>query len=148
MPFFKTTYNILVQVDKDEAFDANWMDSDKLILPNKKPWDYKRDLKIEDVNLWEVIFERSGGVGVYASWDPYAEFYLITYGYTTVNPLKYINGVPYTDRLIETYYGQGAQKKVIARMKELNIPFSLNDVWVDQEELWLYQDYSPKKLIL
>ena len=78
MPFFKTTYNILTKPWEDEAWDDNWMNSDTLILPPKKDWDYKRELTIEDVSLWEVIYQQGGGLALYASWDPYAEFYLIT----------------------------------------------------------------------
>lgn len=137
MPFFKTTYNILIKQDEDELFNDNWMDSDKLILPPKIEWDYSREMQIEDVDIWEVIYEQTNGFGVYASWLPYAEFYLITSGNT--NHLRMINGVPYGDRIWETYYGKGADKKVQSRMRELNIPFSLNKKWVEPEKVWLYQ---------
>ena len=69
---FKTTQNIFK--DFEEYFDPNWMDSNSLILPPKKEWDYKRPMQIEDVDLWEVIYEQGGAVGVYASYNPFAEF--------------------------------------------------------------------------
>jgi hypothetical protein len=147
MPFFKSTHNILLQVDQDEVFDINWMDSDKLILPPKKDWDYGRELQIEDVSIWEVLYESSGGVGVYASWDPYAEFYLITYGFNPLNPLRFINNIGYSSKLIDTYYGQGAQEQVKNKMKELNIPFRLNEVWVEPENMWLYTKKEDLKII-
>ncbi len=50
---FKSTQNIFK--DLQEYFDPNWMDSNSLILPPKKEWDYKRPMQIEDVDLWEVI---------------------------------------------------------------------------------------------
>lgn len=121
MPIFKSTYNILKRPDEDEVFNPNWMDSNTLILPPKKDWDYKREMVIEDVNIWEVIFEQGGGASVYASWDPYAEFYLIIY-----------------QNQIETFYGQGAQKRLIKFLKDKNIPFNLNTIWVDNEKMWLY----------
>lgn len=133
MPQFKSTYNILKKQDEDEVFNPNWMDSDKLILPPTKKWDYKRDLKIEDIDIWEVLYEASGGIGVYAAWTPYAEFYMMTTGWKPLQPNQIIN-----DRFIETFYGQGAQKKVYARSQELNIPLSFVTTWVDPEDIWLY----------
>jgi len=80
MPQFKTTKNIFVDPWNDELFDQNWMNSESVSLPPKKDWDYKREIKIEDVDIWEVIYQQGGGLGLYASWSPYAEFYLITKG--------------------------------------------------------------------
>ncbi len=128
MPIFKSTFNILTKPWEDEVFDPNWMDSDKLVLPPKKNWDYARPLQIEDVNIWEVIFEHGGGWGLYASWDPYAEFYLLRMG----------------PQGMETYYGSGVQKHLKAKLKELNLKFSTNDVWVEPEDMWLYQEPEPK----
>ena len=131
MPFFKTTKNILV--DNEEYFDPNWMDSDKLVLPAKTMWDYARQIQIEDVNIWEQLYQRGGGFGIYASWDPYAEFYLIT--------LPGLNGG--TDKL-ETYYGPNASKEVYKRAKDFGYDMPLNKIWVEPEEMWLYQDPEPK----
>ena len=133
MPLFKSTYNILKKQDEDEVFNPNWMDSDKLILPPTKTWDYQRELQIEDIDIWEVLYEASGGIGVYAAWSPYAEFYLLTTGWL---PLK--ENMRVNDRLIETYYGQGAQQKVMKRAQELDIPLPTFNSWVDPENMWLY----------
>jgi len=137
MPIFKTTKDIFKTPWEDELFDENWMDSDKLVLPPKLNWDYARELQIEDVDIWEVIYQQGGGVGVYASWSPYAEFYLITLPF-----------FKYRENGFETYYGPGAQEAVQIRMRELNIPFSLNEVWVENEDMWLYQKPIPNTLIL
>lgn len=134
MPFFKSTYNILTKPDEDEVFNINCMDSDKLKLPPKIKWDYKRDLKVEDIDIWEVIHEASGGIGVYAAWLPYAEFYMITTGWNITPTNMQVN-----PRNIETYYGIGAVEKVYRRTKELGIHLSLNKIWVDDTELWLHQ---------
>lgn len=130
MPIFKTTHNILVKPWEDELWNPNWMDSDKLQLPPYKEWDYKEDLTLDKVSIWEVLYEASGGIGVYAAWDPYAEFYLITTGWA-----------PNTrnERLIETYYGSEAGKKVYFRTKELGIHLIKNTVWVDSDKAWLYK---------
>jgi len=137
MPFFKTTYNILTKPWEDESWDDNWMDSDTLVLPPKKDWDYKRELTIEDVSLWEVIYQQGGGLGVYVSWDPYAEFYLITHDHFSIKTNS-----------IETYYGVGAQESVQRRAKELGIPLILNKIWVDPEDMWIYEKPKSSTLIL
>lgn len=127
MPMFITTHNIFVDVSGDEIFDTNWMDSDTVVLPPTKEWDYKRDLKLEDVNVWEILYQASGGLAVYASWDPFAEFYLVRPGWR--DELK--NG-------FELYYGAGAQDKLKKRLKELNIPVPMHKIWVEPEDMWLY----------
>jgi hypothetical protein len=143
MPTFKSTYNIFLAVDEDEVFNPNWMDSNSVVVPPGRDWDYSRELDIDDIDIWEVIYEAGGGWGVYAAWDPYAEFYLITTGanpkYTKAAVNK--NGaVNYTDKFYETFYGKGAQKKVQKRMKELKIPFVTNEVYVGNEYAWLFTD--------
>jgi len=133
---FKSTQNIFK--DFGEVFESKWMDSNVLGMPPKYDWDYSRELQIEDVDIWEVIYEQGGGVGVYASWSPYAEFYLIRTGWW--NDTKGYG--------IETYYGPQSQQKVQQRMKDLNIPFTLNETWVEPEDMWLYENKSLPKDIL
>jgi hypothetical protein len=130
MPFFKTTYNILVRPWEDELFDPNWMDSDKIKLPPNTKWDYSRELQIEDVHIWEVLYEASGGIGIYAAWDPFAEFYMFTVGWkpNTIN-----------DRIIETYYGPKASENVKKRADSLGLNLQLHKIWVEPEDMWLYQ---------
>lgn len=128
MPFFKSTYNIFKKPWEDEVFEENWMESNSVYTPPTKIWDYKRKLKIEDVDIWEVIYEQGGGVGVYAAWEPYAEFYIIRTGW-----MEELAG-----RGIEIYYGPGSQDKVYRRAKELGIPLATNKIWVDAEYMWLY----------
>jgi hypothetical protein len=142
MPFFKSTYNILKKPDEDEVFNPNWMDSNTLILPDYKEWDYGREMTIEDVDIWEVIYEKGGGIGVYASWLPYAEFYMITSGW---RPLRL--GQTVNDRIIETYYGAGSNEQVRKRAAELGIFLPSTQVWVDSEDMWLYQPPSTSKII-
>jgi hypothetical protein len=125
---FKSTANIFV--DFGEVFDPNWMNSNKVEMPPKQDWDYARELQIEDVDIWEVIYEQGGGVGVYAAWNPYAEFYLLRTGWWNERNPGYG---------IETYYGPGAQKQVQKRMKELGIPFASQQHWVEPEDMWLYE---------
>jgi hypothetical protein len=135
MPFFKTTYNIMV--DGGEHFDENWMDSDTLVLPPQTNWDYSRELQIEDINIWEQLYHQGGGLGVYAAWDPYAEFYLIT-----------LHGLKYGSDKLETYYGPNAGEQVRKRAKSLGINLRVQKVWVESEDMWLYAPQEKKTLIL
>jgi hypothetical protein len=123
---FKSTQNIFK--DFGEVFEQSWMDSNKVGMPPKTEWDYSRQLQIEDVDIWEVIYEQGGAVGVYAAWSPYAEFYMVRVGWK-----KEAHGYG-----VETYYGPGAQKQVQNRMREMSIPFSVNQTWVEPEDMWLY----------
>ena len=123
---FKTTQNIFN--DFQEYFNENWMDSDIVQLPYQQKWDYSRELKVEDVDIWEVIYEQGGSVGVYGAWSPYAELYLIRVGH-----ILEFQGYGY-----ETYYGAKASEKVYNRCKELKIPLFLNTIWVEPEEAYLY----------
>jgi hypothetical protein len=149
MSFFKSTYNILGKVDEDEVFNEHWMDSEKTIAPPTKKWSYDREMQIEDVDIWEVLYERGVGVGVYAAWAPYAEFYMITTGGDFRNKPRIINVFPYSHHLIETYYGPSAQRQVFQRAKTLGIELSLNQVWVDADDVWLYSTpEKTKKIIL
>lgn len=153
MPFFKSTYNILKKPDEDEIHNDNWFDTPFLQLPPTYPWDYKREMKIEDVDIWEVLVEQGGSLGIYASWCPYAEFYLVTTGPDLKNQwVGTLNGVEfnYNDKVFETYYGPMAQKKVKKRAIELGLKLNNFKVWVDQQDMWMYQDEEKlhKKIIL
>ena len=53
-----------------------------------------------------------------------------------------------TDPKIEMFYGQDAGKKAYKRAKELGMPISINKIWVEPEEMWLYQQPEPKANIL
>lgn len=146
MPMFKSTFNILKTPWEDEVFDPKWMNSNKLILPPGGPddkhlhWDYTRDMTVEDVDIWEVIYEGWWGTGLYASWCPYAEFYLLTTG------LRVNNHSEYNDTIFETFYGPGAEFKVRERMKQIGVPLNLKEHWKNDEDMWLYQ--PPEKKII
>lgn len=76
---FKTTQQILVEYfgmvkslydDLRDGIDE---------LPETENWNGTRPLRVEDVDIWEVILENGGeGIGVYAAWSPYDELYILT----------------------------------------------------------------------
>ncbi len=151
MPSFKTTYNILFKQDEDESYDPNLFDAVFLVLPETSEWSYEREMKIEDVDLWEVIVQNGGNFGVYAAWRPYAEFYLVTTGTDfRYSKLKYFNQKPYNynDVNFETYYGADARKNVEKRAKSLGINLPKTQVWVDDADMWKYTSTPSKKIII
>jgi hypothetical protein len=128
MPFYKTTTNIFV--DFDEHFNPNWMDGDEIYVPPNVKWDYQREMTIDDVDLWEVIWEDTWSV--YAAYQPYAEFYLLKY------PLDYVEKRPDLPPF-ETFYGQGAQERLQRHLSQWKIKLPQNQLWVEDEEMWLYK---------
>ena len=128
MPFFKTTHNILNTPWEDELWDDNWFDSNKLVLPPNKEWNHKQELKFEDVQIWEQIYFESGGTGLYAAWEPYAEMYFITKNIHTHDLNKYT----------EVFYDKNAGSRAYKKAIELGMPIYLNKIWVEDEDMWIY----------
>jgi hypothetical protein len=146
MPYFKTNYDIFVNPESCESYSENWMDRDTVYLPPYQKWDYARELNVDDISLWEVIYEAGGGLGLYAAWDPHAEFYLLTTG----NDYRYRKFIYSKDGVerscdsknYETFYGKNCQKTLLQKIKQYNIPISINKVWVDNDDMWLYEDQN------
>jgi hypothetical protein len=116
--FFKTTadiFNTPSVVYEDYA--------SKGILPPTSNWTYERELTIEEVDLWEIVYDLPCYLSVYASYCPYANFFLL------------VPGVYMKEKMsdIETYYGIDAQKRVYLRCKQLGINLELNDVYIDEK---------------
>mgnify|MGYP003981185943 CR=1 FL=1 len=128
MPFYKTTKNIFV--DFDEHFDANWMDTDEVFIPANDKWDYSRELTINDVDLWETIWE--GELGIYAAYQPFAEFYMAKF------PLDWLSENP-TSLPYVTFYGPNAQTEIFKLAQQWGIKLPLNQLWVEDNEMWLYK---------
>jgi hypothetical protein len=103
MPIFKSTKDILQ--GGEEVFNSHDFYNNSLQLPPNPEWDYSKKLQVEDIDIWEVLSEQSGPTGVYASWCPYAEFYMI------VNQGK----------IDSTYYGEGSDEQAAQRLDQLNI---------------------------
>lgn len=80
MPRWRETGQIIRLDRYDEVFDDNWMNYDRVwkYAPPSPDWTAARPMRIEDVDIWEIITEVSGPVGVYAAWCPYGELYMVT----------------------------------------------------------------------
>jgi hypothetical protein len=128
MPIFKTF---------SEIIDTPWQHGQELNAigsnpPDNSQWHYIREITIEDVNVWEQIYYKGGHIGIYVSWDPYAEFYMIVYNLFIDTPLG-----------IKTFYGPNARFQIEEEAEKLGISLTKNKIWVDEINLWQYNDSSP-----
>ena len=114
MPRWKVTEQI-VNLSKDgEFFDENWMNYDSIFqyAPEPIPWDAPRPIRFDDVDLWEVITEMSGPIGVYAAYQPYAEYYVVTSGW----------------RVIAEFGGYMANERLEQYLAANNIPYPKTNI--------------------
>ena len=133
MPRWKTTENILHLSKDGEFFDENWMNYTSIdqYMPPNPPWEQKRLIKFEDVDLWEVIWERGGPLGIYAAWCPYAPYFVVLNKWSVVAEFWGIEG----EKLLHKY------------MIENDIPISLNKIWVEEDNISSYTNNTDNKLI-
>ena len=80
MPRWKATEQIVNFYRDGEVFDENWMNYDNIFqyMPDPTPWTENRPPRVDEIDIWEVITEIGGPIGVYAAWQPYADLYLVT----------------------------------------------------------------------
>ena len=109
MPRWKTTEQIVNLRCDGEFFDDNWMDCDSLLqyMPAPQPWGGKTAPSVEDIDLWEVICERSGLSGVYAAWQPFYELYIVTDNW----------------RIVAEFSGPTANSRLESYLVEQRIPY-------------------------
>ena len=84
MPVFRTTDQIF---KGGIVFEENWLDAPEGQFDYPTPdgfWFSKKEIRVEDVDFWEVIKESGGGNGIYAAYQPYAEIYLVRHNETIV----------------------------------------------------------------
>ena len=117
MPIFKSTKEILENpwVNAHGRTTANTTG-----LPCHYEWDNSRSIEVTDVSIWEQLFFQEGNLGIYVAWDPFAEFYMITYN-------MFLN-TPYG---IQTFQGPTAGHEVYNVARELGIELSFKNVWIN-----------------
>lgn len=83
-------------------------------------WEQSRELTINDVNFWEQLYYSPGSLGIYVSWSPYAEFYIIVY-----------NLFSHLDQGIQTFSGPDAAEQVSRQAAVFGVELQLKNVWVE-----------------
>ena len=109
MPRWKATEQIINLHKDGEVFDENWMNYDSIFqyMPEPTAWTEDRPPRVDEVDIWEVITEMSGPVGVYAAWQPHAELYVVTSGW----------------KIVAEFSGWNANKRLENYLIEHNIPY-------------------------
>ena len=127
MPRWKATEQIINLHKDGEVFDENWMNYDSIFqyMPEPTEWTEQRPPRVDEVDIWEVITEMSGPVGVYAAWQPHAELYVVTHRWN----------------IVEEFSGWNANKRLENYLIQNNIPYPRGK---DKEE----QEYTPQKLYI
>ena len=64
--------------NNDELFSEEVAKENGIYLPETWDWNEPSQIAVDDVVIWECLFERSGLSGIYAAWAPYEEFYIVT----------------------------------------------------------------------
>lgn len=77
-------------------------------------------MKISDVVLWEQLYYKTGSFGIYVSWSPYAEYYMIVY-----------NLFSHIEQGVEIYCGPDACKNLQNKARLLGVELKDTNIWVD-----------------
>lgn len=96
----------------DEILNNPWGELSKdPIYPERTPlkWFPNQDLKLYNIKEWEEILYIEGVVGVYVSWDPYEEFYILTHNQHL------------SKKYIEIYQGNNGIDQLIDRCRQFGI---------------------------
>lgn len=109
MPRWKTTEQITKPSKDGEVFDDNWMNYNSIFqyMPEPVQWIEKRAPRLDEIDIWEVITEMSGPIGVYGAWQPHAELYVVTHNW----------------RIVQEFSGWNANKRLEEFLIAHNIPY-------------------------
>ena len=134
MPRWKTTEQILNLSKDGEVFDENWMNYNSIFeyMPDPTRWKENRLITFKDVQIWEVIVEISGPIGVYAAWQPYSPYFVIMERWS----------------IHQEFWGIDGEKELYKYISKYNIKLPINKIWVDPEDMWLYEKPEQKNLII
>jgi hypothetical protein len=134
MPRWKTTDQILNPSRDGEVFDENWMNYNSIYqyLPPKPEWKENRAIRFEDVDIWEVVAEWTGLSGVYAAWCPYSHYFIVTDHW----------------KIIKEFWGIQGEKDLQKYLTKINVPFSTNKIWVEEDVVQHYIKPTENKLII
>jgi hypothetical protein len=105
----------------DNLFLNNGTPGDLYIQNNSSPitsvdWDYSQQITVDDVTIWEELYTEPYNIGLYSSWSPYIEFYLLVY-------------YDFADsRRFKTFYGLDAHIDLKRYLDQCEIILPINSV--------------------
>ena len=103
-----------------DLFSNNGTSSDLGIQNNSSPvlvdWNYSQPITVEDVKIWEELYTEPYSVGLYSSWNPYIEFYLLVY-------------YDFADsRRFKTFYGLNSHDELKRYLDQCEIILPINSI--------------------
>jgi hypothetical protein len=119
MGIFKSTGEIL-----NEPWEDFQIAEPTAIRKVAHGWKHDRPMTIDDVVIWEQLYYQGGNVGIYISWAPHAEFYMIVYNLFIDCPEG-----------IQTFYGKMAHVEVAKKAVELGISLPINQAYTGNEDI-------------
>ncbi len=128
---FKTTDEILQSHWNDQEFRVSTTPNNLTVLPDRQHGLHMYDLTVEDIRLWETLYYEGGSIGIYAAWDPYSEFFIITYNLFLDSPAG-----------IEVFSGPGAIRRLYLKAKELGVDLEVGEIWVEPENVKYYDHFN------
>jgi len=128
---FKTTDEILQSHWNDQEFRVSTTPSNLTVLPPRQQGLYLYNLTVEDIRMWETLYYEGGNIGIYGAWDPYSEFFIITYNLFLDSPAG-----------IEVFSGSGAIRRLHAKAKELGVDLEISEIWVESENVKYYDHFN------
>lgn len=135
MPRWKTSEQILNLSKDGEVFDENWMNYDSIYqyMPKPTKWKENRLIKFEDINIWEVIAEVTGPIGIYAAWQPYAPYFVAMKNWS----------------IDQEFWGVEGEARLHQYMIDHGIHVNIKKFWIDEEDIPLYKnEIGGTKIIL
>jgi hypothetical protein len=115
------TKNIICK-STQEIYENIWNTHNYFVSKNIKKippeWNKNRPMAIDDVVTWEQIYHEPGNIGIYVSWSPRAEFYMIVYYLFFELPQGK-----------ETFYGINAHNDVLKKCSNHGICLPINKVY-------------------
>ena len=113
-----------------EIFSSPWQDysykvdhNNKILTKIPHGWLKKDPMTIEDVVMWEELYYQGGNLGIYVSWSPHAEFYMIVHDLF----LKEQYG-------IETFFGKNAYLECVLRARKFGIDLDINRIRANEND--------------
>jgi hypothetical protein len=105
----------------EQILSSSWNENKNEVFPLRTParWFGTTPPGLDDIKLWEEIFYQPGLIGVYVSWEPYEEFYIIVH-------LLHLD-----KQFIEVFYEDDAVDRVLERCKYFNIMLPSKEIFVE-----------------
>ena len=116
MLIIRSTHDILHNPWKNNFSDC----TQTTIMKLPPSWQSQQEITVDDVIFWEQLYFQPGNIGIYISWNPYTEFYMVVH-----------NLYSYATHGIKTFNGNFAHKKLLSYIAPFKINLEEKKIWVE-----------------